>query len=160
MAPRREPPGISVGQDGVPDSIRSASHRYSEAVVIDQAIRRLVPIAAGYEDITLMVVYGSRARGDHHARSDWDIGYLSSTPVDILALLDDVTHTLGTDAVDMVDLDRASGLLRFQAARDGVVVYEAEPQTFESFAVAAALYWCDVEPVIRRAHTAILAGLG
>jgi predicted nucleotidyltransferase len=133
---------------------------YSEVVVIEEAIRRLAPIAARHDGVALLVIFGSRARGDHHEGSDWDIGYVSRGPVDHLALLDEIAHVLRTDSVDLVDLDRASGLLRFRAAREGAVAYQAEPGAYESFAVAAALYWYDVEPTVRRAHAAILAGLG
>jgi predicted nucleotidyltransferase len=134
--------------------------RYSDAVVIEEAVQRLAPIAARHEEVVLRLVSGSRARGDHHTGSDWDLGYVSRGEVDHLALLDEVAHALGTDSVDLADLDRASGLLRFRAAREGVVVYQAEQGAFESFAVEAALHWYDVEPTVRREHAAILAGLG
>ena len=60
----------------------------------------------------------SRARGDGAPDADWDIGIVG--PVDIAGLAADLTAALGTDDVDLVHLDRASALLRFRAARDGV----------------------------------------
>jgi predicted nucleotidyltransferase len=108
----------------------------------------------------MLVLHGSRARADDHDRSDWDLGYLADPGLDHLGLLAGVTAALRTDAVELVDLPGGSGLLRFRRARDGRALYEREPGTFERFVVAAALHWCDIEPVVRRAHQALLADLG
>lgn len=122
----------------------------------EDAVERLRGIAAGH-DLRLIVLYGSRARGDAHSGSDWDIEYLAGTEVDHLSVLRDITEVLGTDAVDVTDLGRVSGLLRFRAASEGVVVWEAAPGVFHDFAVAAALHWYDVEPTVRQAHDELLA---
>lgn len=72
-------------------------------------------------------------------------------------MLSEATCALGTDNVDLVDLRTASGLLRFRAAREGLVVFQSTPGIFDEFAVAAALHWYDVEPVVRRAQHGLLA---
>ena len=59
-----------------------------------------------------------------------------------------------------MDLARASGLLRYRAARDGVLVYEAQPGCFDRFRFAAARFWFDAEPVLRPGYDAILERLG
>lgn len=106
----------------------------------------------------LLVLYGSRARGDDVPSSDWDVGYLGA--VDPAALVDTVSRLLGTDAVDVVDLSRASALLRFRAARDGIVLYEDQPERFLAFQDDAVRFWCDAGPVIRAAQAEVLAELG
>ena len=126
----------------------------------EQAVERLRSVAAQYRGLQLLMLYGSRARGEEHARSDWDIGYLADRTLNSFALLGEVTQVLQTDAVDLVDLERASGLLRFRAASEGLVVYESAAGAYHDFAVAAALYWYDVEPIVRRTHDDILARLG
>lgn len=123
-------------------------------------LERLRTAVAAYAEVDLLVLHGSRARGEEHAGSDWDLAYLAAPEVDYFALLADVVASLRTDAVDLVDLRTASAVLRFRAASDGRPVYERSPGTFHDFAVTAAIYWCDVEPVVRRAHQAVLAGLG
>ena len=57
-------------------------------------------------------------------------------------------------------LDLASGLLRYRAARDGVLVYEARPGIFDRFRFEAARFWYDAEPVLRAGYEALLDRLG
>lgn len=112
--------------------------------------------------VELLVLHGSRARGDALPSSDWDLGYLAAqgAEVDPVALLDVLTSTLGTDAVDLVDLRRGSALLRFRAARDGIALIETRPEVFLDFRLEAARFWCDAGAVIRAAQAEVLASLG
>ena len=71
-----------------------------------------------------------------------------------------LTRVLGTDDVDLVDLATASALLRFRAARDGVLLLEARPEAFLDFRLEAVRFWCDAGPVIRAAQADVLASLG
>ena len=106
-----------------------------------------------------MVLFGSRARGAAHAGSDWDFGFLAERGFDPDELLARIMMLLECDDVDLVDLDRASGLLRFRAAADGVPVFEAAPGFFEGFWFEAVSFWCDAGPVLEEAYAAVLAEL-
>lgn len=108
--------------------------------------------------LRLLLLHGSRARQDHSPGSDWDFGYLADDGFDHLRLVADVSAALGTDRVDVVDLARASALLRFKAAAEGRCLYEAGPASHVEFALEATLFWCDAEAVIRRAADEVLAG--
>ena len=79
--------------------------------------------------------------------------------MDDAALRVRLVDLLGTDRVDLADLDRASGLLRFRAARDGRVLFEVEPGVGDRFRLQAAQFWCDAEPVLRKGYDAVLAEL-
>jgi predicted nucleotidyltransferase len=116
-------------------------------------------IATGREGLELLVLFGSRARGEARQGSDWDFGYLADERFDLLDLLPPLVTALGTDRIDLVDLTRAGALLRFRAARDGRPVFEARPGRFQEFQLEAADFWCDVEPVLRRAYDALLSDL-
>jgi predicted nucleotidyltransferase len=111
-------------------------------------------------DIRLLVLHGSRARGDHRPDSDWDFGLVSDGEADLDAVLATLTDVLGTDSVDLVDLRRASALLRYRAARDGVPVLERPVGEFPRFQLEAVQFWCDAGPVIRAAQREVLTGLG
>ena len=114
-------------------------------------------VAARAPGLSLLVLFGSRARGDVRDGSDWDLGYLGT--IDEGSLHSDLSRALGTDAIDLVDLARAGALLRYRAARDGRAIVEATPDAFEDFCIRAATFWCDVEPVLREAYSGVLAGL-
>lgn len=64
---------------------------------------------------------------------------------------------LGADDVQVVDLERASGLLRFRAARDGVIIHEDPPGAFLDFQFEAARFWCDAGPILESAYQRVLA---
>lgn len=107
----------------------------------------------------LLLLVGSRARGTAHPGSDHDFAYLGNGQLDPLALRTELSVALGTDDVDLVDLERASALFRFQSARDGVVVLESRPGAAQRYRLDAVLFWCDVEAVLRRAYDDVLAAL-
>jgi predicted nucleotidyltransferase len=111
--------------------------------------------------LELLVLYGSRAREDAlDEHSDWDFAYLATEPFDELELRARLSSALHTDAVDVTDLARSGGLLRYQVARDGVAVFERSPGAFERFAYPAVLFWLDARHVLEAAHEAILESLG
>jgi len=106
--------------------------------------------------LTLLVLHGSRARGDHRPDSDWDFGYLGDP--DPGRLGGHLTQLVGTDAVDLVDLTRASALLRFRAAAEGRLIV-GDAAEFLRFRLQATQFWCDAGPVIRAAQDSLLASL-
>lgn len=121
------------------------------------ALRR---IAAGQPGLALLVLFGSRARGEPSAHADWDFGFLADASLDPLALMATLAAVVGSERLDLVDLARTSGLLRYRAARDGVLVYEARPGLFDRFRFEAARFWYDAEPVLRPGYDAVLDRLG
>jgi predicted nucleotidyltransferase len=110
--------------------------------------------------LRLLVLHGSRARGEGHGRSDWDFGYLADPGLDELDLRMRLSLALETDDIDLVDLKRASSVLRYRAAGEGKPILERRAGEFERFALEAILFWLDVEPVLRKAHADLLERLG
>lgn len=110
-------------------------------------------------DLRLVVLHGSRARGDAHPGSDRDLAVLGDAPVDLAAVAAAVVEAVHSDAVDVVDLAGASALLRHRAARDGVALVERPVGAFLDFRLAATRFWCDVGPVVRAARQSVLADL-
>lgn len=94
--------------------------------------KRLSPL---YADTSLrfIVLFGSQAKGKVHMKSDIDIGFLFDAPSDVLKLTNTVNRLLLKDNVDVVDLGKASPLLRYAAAKNGVLLYEREPGLFTRF---------------------------
>lgn len=122
-------------------------------------IQKIVTIAKKYPELELLILFGSRARGQAHENSDWDFGYCASQKFDSISLNTDLVYLLGTDKVDLVDLSRASGLLRFRAASDGVSIYQKTNYEYEKFWLQAVNFWCDAGPIIRKEYDALLKRL-
>ena len=109
--------------------------------------------------LRVLLVFGSRARGESSPRSDWDLGYLGVPELDPAVLRARLVEAIGTDRIDLVDLDRASGLLRYRAARDGQLIFEAERDLADRFRLDAAQFWCDAAPLLERGYEDVLREL-
>jgi predicted nucleotidyltransferase len=113
--------------------------------------------------VDLLVLFGSRARGEERSDSDWDLAYRvaqgTSESFDPDALLADLVGALGSDRIDLVDLSHGSALLRFRIAAEGKPVYQADANAFPEFQLEAVRFWCDLAPVLERRYADVLAGL-
>lgn len=125
----------------------------------DPRLDRVRAVADGTPGLRLLLLIGSRVTGEAHERSDWDFAFLGDGTLDVGTLQAEVTMALGTDDVDLVDLDRAGALMRFNAADTGACVAEADPGNHERFWLDAVHFWCDAGPLIRREYDAILEAL-
>ena len=103
-----------------------------EIIQADEIKERLAPMF-GDKGLKLVLLFGSVVTGKTHKRSDIDIAFLFENRVDILDLTNRVIRLLRTDNVDVVDLGRASPLLRFSAAKNYKVLYERTPGLFSEF---------------------------
>jgi predicted nucleotidyltransferase len=120
---------------------------------------RIAELARHSPGLHLLVLFGSRARGDVHPGSDWDLGYLAGAAFDPDDLMARLVLVLETERVDLVNLDRANGLLRYRAAAEAQVLFESDPDQFAGFWFKAVSYWCDMGPIIRAGYEEILEGL-
>jgi len=100
-----------------------------------------------HRGIKLAVLFGSRAQGKAGPDSDWDIALLlekhflpgqdremSKTK---RVLLRDLCAFLETSQVDMVILNLASSVLKYQVARTGRPLYQKNNSSFAEFASLA-----------------------
>ncbi len=93
--------------------------------------------------LKMLVIFGSRGRGEAHQDSDWDFAVLYDEVLaeeqlkgwdwfkiyDILADAFEVS----SDAIDVVNLNKCSPLIAHYVARDGQLIYEQETGLFEQF---------------------------
>ena len=142
---------ISIGPAAATMAGVSVAEQDAERVIIEAANRM--------PGLRLLVLFGSRARGDARSTSDWDLGYLAGAGFDPDALLLALVTALNTERIDLVDLEHAGAVLRYRAARDGRPLVSAEPGAFERFAVEAVTFWCDIAPVLEAGYTDVLAEL-
>ena len=95
--------------------------------------------------LEMLVLFGSRARGDIHAKSDWDFAALYDEAMRKACVGDtafrwwEVPRKLGeivrvsSDNIDVVELNKCSSLIAHFVARDGKLLYEKKPGQFEAF---------------------------
>ncbi len=112
----------------------------------------LLPFASStaYPGLRLLVLFGSRARGEADAAADWDFGYVATDDFRPDPLLAALMLAVKSDRIDLVDLTRAGGQLRYRAARDARVLFESPAGQFERFWVEAVSFWCDAGAVLER----------
>ena len=111
---------------------------------INDIKERLAPLFRK-EAPQLVLLFGSMAKGSIHGKSDIDIAFLFDQPVDLLALTNEVVKLLHSDRVDVVDLQRASPLLRFSAAKKGAVLFERSDGLFNEFLSLAFRMYVDTK---------------
>ncbi len=101
-------------------------------------------LASTHPDLKLLVLFGSRARGEADLSSDWDFAFLldPDRPPERKPfwfpgsdLLDTLCQVLQVpeDAIDLVDLSTCSEITAHFVARDGQVIYEKIPGEFAQF---------------------------
>ena len=94
--------------------------------------------AAATPGIVLVVLFGSVAAGSARADSDADIAVLGGDSWKALELGSSLAARIGREP-HVVDLGDAPDALRFEIARGGVMLFEAEPYAWARFQAEAAI---------------------
>ena len=113
-------------------------------------VARLRSRIAALPAVRLAVLFGSTARGEARPRSDVDLGVLLDP--DTRDLRCHVEAELGRAAereVDVIYLNEAPPLLRFEISRDGVLLFEKEDGLWTDVKVRAMVDWWDWAPYAR-----------
>lgn len=114
------------------------------AMSMEKIQQRLAPLFSE-NGLNLALLFGSVASGAIHNSSDIDLAFLYDRPVDTIALTNRVITLLHTDRVDVVDLRRASPLLKFSVAKTGLVLYERSPGMYAGFCSLAFRMYVDTK---------------
>ncbi|MCZ8025419.1 MAG: nucleotidyltransferase domain-containing protein [Microcystis sp. LE19-10.1B] len=102
---------------------------------------KITPLAEQLPNLQMLILFGSRARGDHRPDSDWDFAVLYeegsnrkdiSSQFKIYSLLEQALE-IPEDKIDVIDLKGCSPILAHYVARDGQLLYERETGLFEGF---------------------------
>jgi len=115
---------------------------------------------AAQPTVKLAVVFGSTARGRSGLGSDLDLALrlVPNTAASRREVVDAARRATRRE-IDAVDLDTAPPLLRFQIARDGVLLVEREPPSWARFKAKAMTDWWDWAPTARKIHAAYIRRL-
>jgi predicted nucleotidyltransferase len=121
-----------------------------------EMLERLERQSSAWPELKLAVLFGSQARGKARPRSDVDLGILLDPYSAELRF--QVEARLGRSAgrpVDVVLLDDAPPLLRFEIAREGKLLFQREDHLWTDFKTKAMVDWWDWAPT----HRMIAAGV-
>lgn len=90
--------------------------------ISEEVIKEITSLAEKY-DITKVILFGSRARGDYHRASDIDLAVYGGDVISFSFDVEEYTSTLLTyDVIDM-NKDHQVGLLE-SIEKEGRVIYE------------------------------------
>lgn len=106
-------------------------------------------------DVRLCVLFGSAARNELEPRSDLDVAVIGIASSRLGALEATLARAAGRP-VDLVALETAPPLLRFEVARDGKVLIERSPYAWSDFRARAMVDWWEWAPLARRFHRAAI----
>lgn len=125
-----------------------------------QILERLKEQVSDWPELKLAVAFGSTARGEARPDSDVDLGVLFEPYSPSLRLAAEAQ--LGRAArrpVHVVLLDEAPPLLRFEIARDGVLLLERSEGLWPSFKAKAMLDWWEWAPTARKINAEVIRRL-
>ena len=113
---------------------------------VEQALEQLIPLFER-EKVQLAYLFGSLSRNQRG--NDVDLALLvQDTPA--FRLREAVVECLGTERVDLVDLQRAPPVLRFEILRTGRPLYVADEEMQERFELATLHLYRDTHPLRRQ----------
>jgi len=111
--------------------------------------------------LKMLVLFGSRATGKTHAKSDWDFATLYDEEkrkacienrafawFEVPQKLGDVFE-INSDEIDVVELNKCSSLIAHFVARDGKLLYESEAGEFEKFKDKALMSESEIKEIER-----------
>jgi len=121
------------------------------------AIADLTRTLEGFPAVQLAVLFGSAARTKPNAASDIDVGISleHGSGDEVFSMVDVALQRAVNRAVDLVSLDEAPPLLRFEIARNGLVLVQREPHAWAEFRAHAMIDWWDWAPTARMMHQAM-----
>ncbi len=114
----------------------------------------------GDEGILFAYLFGSRASGTAHARSDADIAVMPSRPLGLLErerLVLGLVRALGVPDVDLIALDRAALEMRGRVVQEGRPIYSADEPARVAFEVRTRSEYFDFVPTLRTLERSYLA---
>jgi len=111
--------------------------------------------------IRMAVVFGSRARGDAHENSDYDIAIdlaAQATLLDLGEVMDTITGITGkkADLVDLAGLSSRDPLLAYNIAHDGIPLVERTVGSFLAYKNDACARYFDIQDFLDTQHAFLL----
>lgn len=108
--------------------------------------------------LSLVVLFGSQARGKTHPGSDTDIAFFSEQPKnmrDIAEMQMEFTEKLRIKDIELVDLAGKAPLFLKRVADEGRALYEKNSGAFDKFRIYAFKRYVEAKPLYRLRHASL-----
>ena len=122
-------------------------------------VEKLRRVLEEMPSVHLAVLFGSAAKGTLGPDSDIDIGVSLEGEAHVAPAVGVALERAVGRPVDVVSLDNAPPLLRFEIARDGLVLVERDRHRWAEFRAHAMIDWWDWAPTARMMHKAMATRL-
>ena len=123
------------------------------------AVEKLRRVLEEMPSVRLAVLFGSGAKAAMGKNSDIDIGVSLEGEAHPAPEMRVALERAAGRPVDLVWLDRAPPLLRFEIAREGLVLVERDRHAWAEFRAHAMIDWWDWAPTARMMHEAMTTRL-
>lgn len=121
-------------------------------MTVEELTGQLITALQGRPEVRLAFLFGSAAtRGPDVAR-DIDVAVAFAQPLSLLqqcALCAQLEQVVGRE-IDLVDLDRASTLLRWEVVRSGIVLMAPDRCDLVDFRARVPIEYFDLQPYLER----------
>lgn len=87
-------------------------------------LKEIKMVAAHYEHISKILLFGSRSRGDNHSRSDIDLAVYATESISLF--IEEINFTVNTLLEFDITLitDQTEDYFLSQVLKEGIVIYE------------------------------------
>lgn len=117
-------------------------------MISDKVTEGIKKLALNYQ-VKLLVIVGSFGTGSYiSGKSDIDLAYVRDKPLavkDSISIINELSKLFENSKIDLVDLQRASGLLKYEVASKGRVIYEIREGFFERYKLFCLRYYYDTK---------------
>ena len=115
-----------------------------------ETIQPKIKELAGKYHLSLVLLFGSRTTGKTHARSDFDVAYLSEKPPDLMdeaRMLCDLMPIFRSDKIDLVNLKKAPPLLMKRVFDSHQVLFCADKAQYFGYQMYALRRYIEAKPL-------------
>ena len=139
----------------------------TEMLQLDEKINKLPVFFAGIPEVLAAFLFGSYGTQNQTVVSDIDFAVLFDKRLELreeAAFLAKLSNFLGTDRVDLVNLNKAPLNIQFRAVSEGTIVYERDYITtcdyiekllglYQDYAIDLNYYYKEYDEALKEAYS-------
>ncbi|MGB8296343.1 MAG: hypothetical protein WCG85_13030 [Polyangia bacterium] len=121
-------------------------------MTVEELTSQLITALQGRPEVRLAFLFGSAATRGPDAARDVDVAVAFAQPVSLLqqCALSAAVEQIVEREIDLVDLDGASTLLRWEVVRTGIVLAAKDRRDLVDFRARVPLEYFDLQPFLER----------